>query len=216
MKYRAYMQKALGSYFPILEKFVMTKQFNQKMVMLQKEPELCPDFEHIFRAFRITPYDELRVVWTGQDPYHNGNATGLSFSIPKGATVNPSLQKIKKELENFKGGPIENFDYSLLTWAKQGCLLHNAFLTTLRKRPLAHSAIWEDFTMYLYMQLNNHPNHLVFVHLGRPIQRFNDFVHKHTIINVAHPAARPPHDKFLNSKLFEKINASIKGEFKWF
>lgn len=219
MKYKEYMKLALGSYFPMMEGYIMKKSFISLLKELKGTEGLCPEFKWIFRSFRLTPIDKLSVVWLGQDPYHNGHAIGLSFGVPSGVKLNPSLRYILKELSsNLKKNIPDNFDTTLAHWAKSGCLMVNASLTTERGRAGAHRGLWTGFTEHLYKQLNGFEKPLVFVHLGKDAQSMNNLItQRHTIVNAAHPAAHvySKNAKFLGSKLFIKIDATSTKKIRW-
>ena len=109
--------------------------------------EIFPPIHQVFRAFYLTPLEKVKAVLIGQDPYHNGSAVGICFSVKPGNNINPSLRNIYKELR------LEGFQLNetgdLTHWSKQGILMLNTALTVLRGDPDSHTAIWYDFTTYL-------------------------------------------------------------------
>jgi uracil-DNA glycosylase len=163
----------------------------------------------IFTAFKLTPFDKVKVVILGQDPYHGPNqAHGLSFSVRRGIAPPPSLQNIYKEMSSDLGThpPAHG---NLETWAKQGVLLLNSVLTVEHGKAGAHVGKgWERFTDAVINQLNRARNNLVFVLWGRKAQQKGSRVdpHRHKIIMSAHPSPLSAHSGFFGSKPFSKAN----------
>ena len=122
-----------------------------------------------FKAFEYSSFNSTKVIILGQDPYHgDGQAEGLSFSVPKGTAIPPSLRNIYKELESNNVNFANPGHGNLVTWATQGVLLLNSVLTVERQSPAAHANKgWEFFTDHVISLLNEHKNNLVFITLGR-------------------------------------------------
>ena len=156
------------------------------------ENEVCyPSKELIFNAFNLCPFDKVRVVVLGQDPYHEqGQAMGLSFSVPEGIMLPPSLQNIYKEIQNDLGKPIPASG-DLTRWAKQGVLLLNATLTVRAHIANSHQTLgWANFTDAAIEALNAHREHIVFMLWGgfaRSKKRLID-ANRHCIIESVHPS----------------------------
>ena len=163
----------------------------------------------IFSAFNLTPFNTVKVVILGQDPYHGPNqAHGLSFSVRHGIAPPPSLQNIYKEMSSDLGthppahGNLEN-------WAKQGVLMLNSVLTVEHGKAGAHVGKgWERFTDAVINQLNSARNNLVFVLWGRKAQQKGSRVdpHRHKVIMSAHPSPLSAHGGFFGSKPFSRAN----------
>ena len=129
---------------------------------------LCfPPAKLVFNAFNLCPFDKVKVVILGQDPYHEqGQAMGLSFSVPEGIMLPPSLQNIYKEIQSDLGKPIPTSG-DLTRWAKQGVLLLNATLTVRAHAANSHQALgWQNFTDAAIAALSNHREHVVFMLWG--------------------------------------------------
>lgn len=170
----------------------------------------------IFNAFRQTPFTETKVVIVGQDPYHGeGQAHGLSFSVPCGIPFPPSLRNIFQELvEDVKvSHPKEG---CLTCWAKQGVLMLNATLTVRAHEPKSHHGRgWEQFTDAVIMKLLEREDPLVFVLWGKSAQdKMQHIAHRtradHAIFVAPHPSPFSAHSGFFGCRHFSKINAHLK------
>jgi uracil-DNA glycosylase len=170
---------------------------------------IYPPGPQIFHAFAATPFDELKVVILGQDPYHGPKqAHGLSFSVQKGVPPPPSLINIFKELHDDVGVPIPNHGH-LEKWAKQGVLLLNASLTVRAAEPMSHSKLgWEKFTNTVIEKVSELKENVVFVLWGRFAQEKQSLIDqkKHYIIKSAHPSPLSAKNGFFGSRPFSKIN----------
>jgi uracil-DNA glycosylase len=145
----------------------------------------------IFNAFDSCPFDKVQVVIIGQDPYHEpGQAMGLSFSVPEGVQIPPSLMNIYKEIHRDLGTPIPQSG-DLRRWAAQGVLLLNATLTVQAHQPLSHQGKgWEEFTDHVIAHLANEREHLVFMLWGAYAKRKGAFIDRtrHLVLTAAHPS----------------------------
>lgn len=174
-----------------------------------KQHQIYPPIGRVFEAFELTPVEDVKVVILGQDPYHGeGQAHGLSFSVPPGMKAPPSLRNIFKELSSDlgKGIPLNN---SLERWAEQGVLLLNATLTVRAKSPGSHqNQGWEEFTDSVIQKLSDKKENLVFVLWGSYAQKKGAVIdrEKHLVIESSHPSPFSAHRGFLGSKVFSKIN----------
>lgn len=175
---------------------------------------IFPQKDHIFEALKLTPYQNVKVVIIGQDPYHGtGEAHGLSFSVQEGIKVPPSLKNIYKELEDDLG-IIEPKDKGDLTsWAKQGVLLLNAILTVEKDKPASHRKLgWERLTNYIIKVLDEHETPIVFILWGNFAKEKSVLITnpKHLILSSAHPSPFSASYGFFGSKPFSKANAFLK------
>ena len=168
-----------------------------------------PAGSEIFAAFDTTPFDKVKVVILGQDPYHGaGQAHGLSFSVRHGIAPPPSLQNIYKEMANDLGLPHPGHG-NLESWANQGVLLLNSCLTVEDGKAASHAGKgWEAFTDAAIAALNADRDHLVFVLWGRKAQQKGQQVdrQRHLVIESAHPSPLSAHNGFWDSKPFSKTN----------
>lgn len=170
---------------------------------------IYPPGSLIFNAFNTTPFNEVKVVILGQDPYHGpGQAMGLCFSVPDGIAPPPSLQNIFKELHTDIGMPIP-LTGNLTPWAKQGVLLLNAILTVRANEAASHSKIgWMNFTDAAIKKISEEKSGIVFLLWGRFAQEKQQFIDatKHFILKAAHPSPLSAHNGFLGCKHFSKTN----------
>ena len=163
----------------------------------------------IFNAFSLTPYNKVKVIILGQDPYHNPHqAMGLSFSVPDGIKPPPSLMNIFKELQKDIGMPIPSAG-NLSIWAKQGVLLLNAVLTVRANEPASHAKIgWTKFTDDIIQLLSLHKTGLVFILWGNFAQEKIKLIDssKHKILKAAHPSPFSAYNGFFGCKHFSATN----------
>ena len=153
---------------------------------------IYPPGPKIFRAFDLTPFDQVRVVILGQDPYHGPRqAEGLSFSVPHGIKLPPSLQNIYKEIESDTGISTAGRDGSLIHWAEQGVFLLNAVLTVRASEPTSHSKIgWTNFTDAVIKALSDHKEGVIFLLWGNYARSKRDLIDhsRHHVLEAAHPS----------------------------
>jgi uracil-DNA glycosylase len=170
---------------------------------------IYPPGSHIFKALELTPFDQIKVIILGQDPYHGPKqAQGLSFSVSRDVKVPPSLQNIYKELNSDLGLPIPNHG-DLTSWAEQGVLLLNATLTVRAKSPGSHQGKgWELFTDAIIKTLNVEKSHLVFMLWGKYAQAKANLIdnNKHLVLTAAHPSPYSAHSGFFGCQHFSKCN----------
>ena len=170
---------------------------------------IYPPGKLIFNAFECTPFDNVKVVIIGQDPYHNpGQAHGLCFSVPDGVMPPPSLVNIFKELNNVLDIPIPKTG-NLEKWAKQGVLLLNASLTVQANTPMSHSQLgWHIFTDEVIKQISKDKEHVVFLLWGKFAQNKETLIDasKHKVLKAAHPSPLSAYNGFFGCGHFSKIN----------
>lgn len=175
------------------------------------ECQIFPSELDTFRAFLSTPYEKVKVVILGQDPYHgDGEAHGLCFSVKHGVRIPPSLKNIYKELNNDLGITIPEHG-CLMEWAKQGVLLLNSVLTVRKDSPGSHSNKgWEIFTDTVIQNLNDNKEHLVFILWGNYAKKKGQIIdrEKHLVIESAHPSPFSA-TKFFGTKPFSRTNAYL-------
>jgi len=177
--------------------------------------KIYPSGSLIFNAFALTPFDAVKVVILGQDPYHGpGQAHGLSFSVRRGVPKPPSLQNIFKELHADLGiaaPPHGNLE----SWARGGVLLLNSCLTVVDGQAGAHAGKgWEQFTDAVIDQLNQHRHNLVFILWGRKAQEKGAKIDRsrHLVLASAHPSPLAAHNGFFGSAPFSKANAYLVAQ----
>ncbi|MBC9915194.1 uracil-DNA glycosylase [Chitinophaga varians] len=170
---------------------------------------IYPAGNNIFNAFQQTPFDKVKVVILGQDPYHGaGQAHGLSFSVPDGIKPPPSLGNIYKEMQTDLGLEIPTSG-NLTKWAEHGVLLLNAFLTVRASEPASHSKIgWENFTDAVIRKISDMKNDVVFLLWGRFAQDKQILIDatRHHILKAAHPSPFSAANGFFGCRHFSKTN----------
>lgn len=197
-------QEKEKSYFKDLEKFLEEER---------KTKTIYPPVEHVFQAFELCDFQDVKVVILGQDPYHQkGQAMGLGFSVNKGIPIPKSLQNIYKELKNDCG--IENTTGDLSSWGAQGVFLINTILTVEDSSPLSHKDKgWEIFTNQMIENLNQEHDFLIFVLWGKEAQKKETMIsEKHHIIKSSHPSPLSAYRGFNGSKPFSDINRILKSK----
>ena len=187
-----------------------------------KSYTLFPPSHNIFNAFNLTPFDSVKVVILGQDPYHGeGQSHGLAFSVQQGTKIPPSLQNIFKELVEDIGCETPQSG-DLTQWARQGVLLLNTLLTVRSSEPLSHqNRGWEQFTDEVIKTLSAQGEHLVFILWGAPAAKKGALIDgtKHLILKAPHPSPLSSYRGFFGSKPFSQTNAYLRElemkEIEW-
>lgn len=176
---------------------------------------IYPPSPQIFNAFNHTPFEQVRVVIIGQDPYHGpSQAHGLSFSVSEGIPLPPSLMNIFKEIESDIGIQMSGRG-DLSPWAEQGVLLLNATLTVEQASAGSHQKRgWETFTDAAISALNTHRENLVFVLWGNYAQKKGASIdsNKHLVMKSVHPSPLSAHRGFFGNKQFSQINAHLQQQ----
>ena len=193
-------------YFKKLREFVRSEYKNNT---------IYPSPKNIFHAFDACPFDSVKVVILGQDPYHGpGQATGLSFGVSDTEQVPPSLKNIFKEIQSDIGKPLIHTDGDLERWASQGVLLLNSTLTVEAHLAGSHQGHgWEQFTDAVIRTLSDEREHLVFILWGNYAKVKGAYIDRarHLVLESAHPSPLSAHNGFLGSKPFSKTNTYLKA-----
>lgn len=175
---------------------------------------IYPPGKLIFNAFNLCPFDRVKVVIIGQDPYHGpGQAHGLCFSVNDGIPFPPSLQNIFKEIQSDLGAPIPASG-NLTRWTQQGVLLLNATLTVRAHQAGSHQRKgWEEFTDAAIRALAEQREHLVFILWGAYAQKKGAFIdrNKHLVLASAHPSPLSAHNGFFGNKHFSRANEYLQA-----
>lgn len=194
-----------SDYFIELKKFLLSEK---------QRYEIYPPGPRIFAAYNYTPFDKVKVVILGQDPYHNpGEAHGLCFSVNDGVKIPPSLQNIFKELQDDIGCPIPKSG-NLEKWALQGVFLLNTSLTVRKNQPGSHRNIgWEKFTDATIRAISMHKRNVVFLLWGKWAMEKMDLIdkNKHLVLTASHPSPLA-RTGFLGCRHFSKTNAYLKSK----
>ena len=173
------------------------------------EVRVFPEEKNVFNALELTPFESVKVVILGQDPYHGfGQAHGLSFSVQKGTPLPPSLKNIYKELQEDIGGELPT-EGDLSHWAKQGVLLLNTVLTVEEGNANSHKGMgWEKLTNRLIESLNELKHPVIFILWGKPAQDKEKLITNpnHVILKSPHPSPLSAYRGFFGSKPFSRVN----------
>ncbi|MBZ5856056.1 uracil-DNA glycosylase [Flavihumibacter profundi] len=176
---------------------------------------IYPPGSLIFNAFNKTPFDKIKVVILGQDPYHNpGQAHGLSFSVPEGVNPPPSLINIYKEIASDIGVNMPR-QGNLEKWAERGVLLLNAVLTVRANEPASHSKIgWMDFTDAVIKHISDQKEHVVFLLWGKFAQEKQALIDetKHLVLKAAHPSPFSADKGFFGCRHFSRTNEYLVSQ----
>ena len=177
-----------------------------------------PPRKEIFNAFKLTAFEDLKVVIIGQDPYHQtGQAMGLSFSVKPGIKVPPSLQNIYKELQSDIPGFVIPQHGCLTSWATQGVLLLNAILSVQDSKPLSHAKRgWEVFTDEVISRINQHSSNVVYLLWGAKAKAKCMSVDRNNnlILESAHPSPLSAYNGFFGCRHFSQANAYLQAHGK--
>jgi uracil-DNA glycosylase len=178
----------------------------------RRRADVYPPADEVFAALHLTPYDDVKVLILGQDPYHGpGQAHGLCFSVRPGVDVPPSLVNIYAELESDLGIPRP--DHGCLdAWARQGVLLLNATLTVRARQAASHQGKgWETFTDSVIQAVNAKPERVVFILWGSSARKKRGLVDtsRHVVIESPHPSPLSAHRGFLGSRPFSRANEAL-------
>lgn len=186
------------------------------------ENQCYPPYSSILNALAMTPLDQVRCVILGQDPYHNpGEAMGLSFSVPKGVAIPPSLQNIYKEIHDELGLPIPAHG-DLTKWARQGVLLLNSVLTVRAHQPASHAGKgWETYTDAILSEVNAKSDPVVFMLWGNfaKSKRYLLDSPKHLVLESPHPSPFSANRGFFGNMHFVECNRFLsshgRGAIDW-
>lgn len=202
-------------YFQKLTEFVRNEYLNFPN-------KVFPPAKKIFNAFNLCPFDKIKVVIIGQDPYHGENqANGLSFAVSENIAIPPSLRNIFIEIKNDLGiDPLPSGDLS--RWAKQGVLLLNATLTVRANTPQSHqNKGWEVFTDSVIRKIAEQKKEIVYILWGNYARKKKSMINtsENLVIESSHPSPFSAYNGFFNSKPFSKTNTYLKknnlGEVDW-
>jgi uracil-DNA glycosylase len=214
------------SWLNILQEYFQTAGFREltRFVKLEYQTQtVYPLPQNIFRAFWLTPFDAVKVVILGQDPYHGpGQAQGLAFSVPSGMPLPPSLKNIYKEIQNETGIVKDFADGNLESWAAQGVFLLNSVLTVRRGQAGSHQKKgWEEFSDTVISKLSQQKEGLVFLLWGNFARSKKSLIdtNRHLVLEAAHPSPLSAQNGFFGCNHFLLTNQYLqqkgKSEILW-
>lgn len=190
------------------------KELTTKVKASYLSKSVFPPPKLVFNAFALCPFDQVKVVIIGQDPYHGkGQAHGLSFSVPDGVKIPPSLQNIYKEIKADLGKDLPTSG-NLERWAKEGVLLLNATLTVFESNAGSHQGWgWENFTDAVIKKVSDEKEGVVFMLWGRFAQNKESLIDgtKHLILKAPHPSPLSAYNGWFGSKHFSQANEYLKS-----
>ncbi|MEM4710653.1 MAG: uracil-DNA glycosylase [Candidatus Woesearchaeota archaeon] len=203
-----------------------TEELSNFLKLERKQYEVYPESENVFRAFKLCPLKNLRVILIGQDPYHTpGLATGLAFGVPRTSKyIPPSLVNIMKEVKrDYYNNQEFNPDWSLESWAVQGVLLLNTALTVRKGEPLSHKKEWSNFIKQTISLINDNFVGLIFLLWGTEAYKYKELINTnvHHILEAGHPSPLNRSNPFIGCSHFTKVNQIIcnqngkEFEIKW-
>ncbi len=209
------------SWKKVLQPYFETREWKQLSDFVRDEyltKTVFPHPKNVFNAFNSTPFDKVKVVIIGQDPYHNpGQAHGLCFSVQDGVTPPPSLKNIYKELDSDLDIKKDFTKGNLTNWANQGVLLINSVLTVRKNEAGSHANKgWEQFTDEVIRQLSDKKENLVFLLWGNYAKQKGTVIDrsKHLVLEAAHPSPFSANNGFFGCKHFSQTNNYLKKHNK--
>lgn len=219
-------------WFAAMRPYLMSKEFDDMAKWLNQERQIkkvFPSQADVFRAFKLTPFHQVKVVLLGTDPYANeGQALGVSYGIDmnkvEGGKFPTALFNLRNELERDLDTLAINFDYTLEGWAEQGVLLLNTALTVQRGNLGSHMYEWDPFTKHVIEAINRKgrfSKHVVWILLGKQAQSYKRYIDPNggRIVETSHPSPLSVHRGFDGSGIFSKVNAALymteQDEIEW-
>jgi uracil-DNA glycosylase len=219
------IEKQVGDWYPLLKPLLETEDF-KKITSTIKQCKshgfkVLPDTKLTFKAFNKCQYKDVKVVILGQDPYHDGSATGLAFANDPNsyASTSPSLRNIITAVEKDFATLSMDFDISLENWAEQGVLLLNTALTVLKGNAGSHTKVWRPFTEKFLESLSSSKDNLIFVLWGKKAQEYEKFIKgDNKVLKAAHPAAESysgGRAGFFTCGHFSEVNRILSNPIYW-
>lgn len=211
------LEEYFGRWMRVIDKEELESVLSKLEPEYKRKP-ICPAQSNVFKAFEVCPYDNLKVVMLGQDPFpQKGVATGILFGNKEGTRdedLSPSLQIIKEAAINFE---IPHnciiFDPTLESWAKQGILMINSALTVEMNKVGSHVMLWRPFIASLLKNLSDNETGIIYVLFGKQAQTFKPYINKHlnTVLEENHPAYFARTGEAMPHTVFEQISKLTKG-----
>lgn len=213
------LEEYFGRWMRVIDKRELESVLSKLGPEYKRKP-ICPTQSNVFKAFEVCPYDKLKVVMLGQDPYpQKGVATGILFGNKEGTRdedLSPSLQIVKEAAINFE---IPHnciiFDPTLESWAKQGILMINSALTVEMNKVGSHVMLWRPFIASLLKKLSKNETGIIYVLFGKQAQTFKPYINKqfNTVLEENHPAYFARTGEAMPHTVFEQISKLTKGVY---
>lgn len=213
------IEEYFGKWMRVIDKRELISVLTKLELEYKRKP-ICPAQNKIFKAFELCPYDDLKIVMLGQDPYPQKEvATGLLFGNKKEIdedNLSPSLQIIKESVINYEI-PHKSiiFDHTLESWAKQGILMLNTALTVEMNRVGSHTMLWRSFIASLLKKLSEYETGIIYVLFGKQAQTFRPYINKkmNIVIEENHPAYFARTETKMPHTVFQQISKLIKDKY---
>ena len=214
------LKTQLKNWYPVLQETLESNYFKQTKLSIKEDmatEEIYPKGSDILKAFSLCPIEETKIVIIGQEPYHDGTATGLAFANPtKCEIISPELEVIIEELETTVGMIALPFNQNLEHWASQGVLLFNTALTVKRGAPGGHIALWDKFTIEFLQSFSKIKTNVVYMLWGKYAQDYEQYIAKgNYILKADHPISEIYKNKgnFLGCDHFNLANDIISKNY---
>lgn len=215
------LEEYFGDWMKVIDKEELLK-VTKNINILYKTKKYSPQYKDIFKAFHITPYNNLHTVMLFQDPYPNNMATGIAVGNRSDViNLSPSLEVLKEAAIDYTVPHYGlQFDNTLESWSKQGILMLNTALTVEYGNPGSHSVLWRNFMIKLIKNLNTYNPGLIWVLWGTSAKSFRNYIISGNIIEEYHPAYYARNNLKISRTFFRELKRTIKRQFdvdvKWF
>lgn len=212
-----FAKKLVDSWYRILKPILLSNYFYNLLKTLDKEyatKEIYPNKKDVFKPFKLTNYEDLKVVILGMDPYPNNRANGLAFSNSlESKGLSPSLRKIKERVE-YDFGTDKELNKDLLHWAKQGILLSNVTLTVEKGKSGSHYKLWNKFTKELLLRLSEYNSGIIYCLWGKDAQEYEQYINinSNIILKSEHPSYAARQNRLWNFN-FKELDKIVKNNY---
>lgn len=215
------LEEYFGDWMKVIDKDELLK-VTKNINILYKTKKYSPQYKDIFKAFHITPYNNLHTVMLFQDPYPNNMATGIAIGNRNDViNLSPSLEVLKEAAIDYTVPHYGlQFDNTLESWSKQGILMLNTALTVEYRNPGSHSVLWRNFMIKLIKNLNTYNPGLIWVLWGTSAKSFRNYITSGNIVEEYHPAYYARNNLKISRTFFRELKRTIKHQFdvdvEWF
>ena len=215
------LEEYFGEWMKVIDKEELLK-VTKNINILYKTKRCSPQYKDIFKAFHVTPYNNLHTIMVFQDPYPNNMATGIAIGNRNDAiSFSPSLEVLKEAAIDYTVPHYGlQFDNTLESWSKQGILMLNTALTVEYGNPGSHSVLWRNFMIKLIKNLNTYNPGLIWVLWGTSAKSFKNYITSGNIVEEYHPAYHARNNSKISRTFFRELKRDIKYQFnvdvKWF
>lgn len=215
------LEEYFGEWMKVIDKEELLK-VTKNVNILYKTKRCSPQYKDIFKAFHVTPYNNLHTIMVFQDPYPNNMATGIAIGNRNDAiNLSPSLEVLKEAAIDYTVPHYGlQFDNTLESWSKQGILMLNTALTVEYGNPGSHSVLWRNFMIKLIKNLNTYNPGLIWVLWGTSAKSFRNYITSGNIVEEYHPAYHARNNSKISRTFFRELKRDIKHQFdvdiEWF